>query len=270
MSSYIDFRTLPANVPSLCIPRVFANVDESRIRRIFDDLNLGFIERVDIVHKTTEKGEKSNRVFIHFRHWFNNKNADTSRERLLNGKEIKIIYDDPWFWKVSAYREANKTPQNVKSDNQNQKRASIQFDSDEDNQPQRRPIRPLDDRRPIRPLDDRRPRDDDRRPTVRTKETREKHVNLVHQNTVHTPRSPSSSPPRTRKEENIDEQFISQCHVKAAEHKSHYDSQMDVAPPVVYDMNVINSTKKRRIIVRKDPPKVDKVEIKEESSDNAW
>ena len=290
MSSYIDFRTLPANVPSLCIPRVFANVDESRIRRIFDDLNLGVIERVDIVHKTTEKGEKSNRVFIHFRHWFNNKNADTSRERLLNGKEIKIIYDDPWFWKVSAYREANKTPQNVKSDNQNQKRASIQFDSDEDNQPQRRPIRPLDDRRPIRPLDDRRPRDDDRRPrrpddrrpddrrprnddrrpTVRTKETREKHVNLVHQNTVHTPRSPSSSPPRTRKEENIDEQFISQCQVKAAEHKSHYDSQMDVAPPVVYDMNVINSTKKRRIIVRKDPPKVDKVEIKEESSDNAW
>lgn len=285
MSSYIDFRTLPANVPSLCIPRVFANVDESRIRRIFDDLNVGVIERVDIVHKTTEKGEKSNRVFIHFRHWFNNKNADTSRERLLNGKEIKIIYDDPWFWKVSAYREANKTPQNVKSDNQNQKRASIQFDSDEDNKIQyqpvrpseerkpiqgRRPIRPLENRKPIRPLEDRMPRDDDRRPAARTKETREKHVNLVQQNKVHIPRSPSSSPPRTRKEENIEEQFISQFQQNVINHKSHYDSQMDVAPAVVYDMNVVNSTKTRRIIVRKDPPKVDKVEIKEESSDNAW
>ena len=23
-----------------------------------------------------------------------------------SGKEIKIVYDDPWFWKVSAYRES--------------------------------------------------------------------------------------------------------------------------------------------------------------------
>jgi hypothetical protein len=163
MSSFIDFRTLPVNVPSLCIPRVFANVDENRIRRIFDDLNVGIIERIDIVRKTTEKGEKSNRVFIHFKHWFNNKNADVSRERLLNGKDIKIIYDDPWFWKVSAYRETNKAPHNVKSDSHSQKRASIQFDSDDDRRPERRDRD--DDRRP-----ERRDRDDDRRPERRDRD----------------------------------------------------------------------------------------------------
>ena len=90
--------------PSLCIPRVFPNIDEKRIRRIFNELNLGVIQRVDIVNKTTEKGEKFNRVFIHFQEWFTNSNATTAKERLLNGKEIKIVYDDPWFWKVSAYR----------------------------------------------------------------------------------------------------------------------------------------------------------------------
>ena len=104
MSSHIDFRVLPQNLPSLCIPRVFPNIDEPRIRRIFNDLALGDIDRIDLVSTTTQKGEKFNRVFVHFRRWFANNDADVARERLLNGKDIKIVYDDPWFWKVSAYR----------------------------------------------------------------------------------------------------------------------------------------------------------------------
>lgn len=99
----IDFRTLPANVPSLCIPRVFNNIGENRIRKVINELKMGDIERIDIVNKSTEKGEKFNRVFIHFKKWFNEGNAAVARERLINGKDIKIVYDDPWFWKVTAY-----------------------------------------------------------------------------------------------------------------------------------------------------------------------
>jgi hypothetical protein len=103
----IDFRTMPAHVPSLCIPRVFPNIDERRIRDIFDSLNMGEIARIDIVHRKTEKGVHFHRVFIHWRQWNDTSNANIARERLLNGKEIKIIYDEPWFWKISAYREPN-------------------------------------------------------------------------------------------------------------------------------------------------------------------
>jgi hypothetical protein len=105
MNTHIDFRTLPNNIPSLCIPRVFTNWTESRIRKIFDDLSLGEILRIDVISKNTEKGEKFNRVFVHYKHWFSNPNADMARERLLNGKDIKIVYDEPWFWKITAYRE---------------------------------------------------------------------------------------------------------------------------------------------------------------------
>ena len=91
MCSQIDFRTMPANVPVLCIPRVYPNISESRIRRIFDDLNLGALERIDIVNKNSDKGEKFNRVFVHFRRWNDTENANIARERLLNGKEIKIL-----------------------------------------------------------------------------------------------------------------------------------------------------------------------------------
>ncbi len=106
MSGHIDFRTLPSSVPSLCIPRVFSNIGERHIYQIFDDLRLGDISRIDIVRANNAKGEKCNRVFIHFSRWYNNRNADTARERLLNGNDIKVIYDDPWYWKVAAYREA--------------------------------------------------------------------------------------------------------------------------------------------------------------------
>jgi hypothetical protein len=104
----IDLKIIPVDMPSLCIPRVFPNIDERRIRKIFESLNMGVISRVDIVRKNTEKGENFNRVFIHWKYWNNSENANISRDRLLNGKEIKIIYDEPWFWKVSAYRDPNQ------------------------------------------------------------------------------------------------------------------------------------------------------------------
>jgi len=152
-----SLRTVPANMPVLCIPRVYPNISESRIRRIFDDLNMGTLDRIDIVskHSHSEKGEKFNRVFIHFRQWNDTENANTARERLLNGKEIKIIYDDPWFWKISAYREPErKAPLGAP-------KATIQFDSD-DERP-RYDDRPRHDDRPRERRDDRpRERRDDR------------------------------------------------------------------------------------------------------------
>jgi hypothetical protein len=101
--------TTQSNV-SLCIPRVFSNINEERIRAIFRKLSLGNICRIDFVPFVNAKGEKHNRVFIHFDEWFKNVNADTSLARLQEGKEIKIIYDDPWFWKVSLYRKKETTP----------------------------------------------------------------------------------------------------------------------------------------------------------------
>jgi len=143
MSSQIDFRTLPSNVPVMCIPRVYSNISESRIRRIFDDLNMGTIERIDIVSKNSEKGEKFNRVFVHFNKWNNTENACIARERLLNGKEIKIIYDDPWFWKISAYREAEKRQEaSTRKSHQGRPPTTLQFYSYEEERPKYQEQRP--------------------------------------------------------------------------------------------------------------------------------
>jgi hypothetical protein len=97
------------NIPCLCIPRVFSNINKNQIYKVINELELGEIDRIDIVNKNSEKGEKYNLVFIHIKKWFINENALTAQERLTNGKEIKIIYQDPWFWKVSAYRKDTHT-----------------------------------------------------------------------------------------------------------------------------------------------------------------
>ena len=93
---------IPMNVPSLCIPRVFSNISRERIFRIVDELGLGRILGIDMVPKVSEKGDKYNRIFIHFTAWSTNPDAEKARQIALSGGEFKILYDNPYFWKVSA------------------------------------------------------------------------------------------------------------------------------------------------------------------------
>ena len=93
------------NIECLCIPRVINSITENHIRKTFTNVNIGLIDHIDIVNKTTDKGIPFKRVFIHFKKWFATENGIIAQQRLLNNQEIKIIYDDPWFWKVSLYRK---------------------------------------------------------------------------------------------------------------------------------------------------------------------
>jgi hypothetical protein len=94
-------------IKTLCIPRVYSNVSEQRIRSIFTDIKLGEIDHIDLISRKNDKGEDFNRVFIHFKNWYINSNANKAKDLLLSGKEIKVIYSDPWFWKISLYRKPN-------------------------------------------------------------------------------------------------------------------------------------------------------------------
>ena len=104
MTDFVDLRCLAESQPSVCIPRVFNNIDESRVRRVFAQLGLAVINRVDFIVKKNDKGESFKRVYVHFEKWLWTPGAQEARRKLITGKEIKIVYDDPWFWKVSALR----------------------------------------------------------------------------------------------------------------------------------------------------------------------
>jgi hypothetical protein len=72
-------------------------------------------------------------VYVHFDKWFWNEDAQAARRKLISGKEIKIVYDNPWFWKVAAnkWTDSNKEKETSKKEQHNHSHRSkphIEFD----------------------------------------------------------------------------------------------------------------------------------------------
>jgi len=95
---------------SIFIPRVFANITRERIIHIVENVvPLGSVERIDIV----EIDEKTNRVWVHFTHWYDTEFVNEFKKLLLDEtKQAKIVYDAPWFWIVlkNTHRLVNGLP----------------------------------------------------------------------------------------------------------------------------------------------------------------
>lgn len=95
--------------PSLCIPRISFQTTKEQISTIFNKLDLGKIDRVDVINKKNVKGEEYKCVFIHFKYWNNSEKNCKIRDRLLSNNDVKIVYDFPWFWKIYVNKwTANK------------------------------------------------------------------------------------------------------------------------------------------------------------------
>jgi hypothetical protein len=100
---------------SLYIPRVFANITTERIVRVFEDLNFGYISRVDLVNKENESGQAYNSAYIHFREWFDTATNRSFQERVLDAsRESRIVYDDPWYWIVLENKAKKQNPNDRK------------------------------------------------------------------------------------------------------------------------------------------------------------
>jgi len=263
----IDLRYLAESQPSLCIPRVFNNITEARIRQVFDDLGLGKISRIDIKERKNEKGDSFKRVYVHFDKWFWNEDAQAARRKLVSGKEIKIVYDNPWFWKVSASKWAPSNDLQDRSaparrsrahiDFEDSPRATDEFGRDIRLRKESDDTRRRDDSRERRRPDNRRRDDSRERPSRRTenrndrrssRDTRipiaptlqRKSDNAKSMN----PRTPDCSPPRERPI-NID----TSNDVKNEGLTINYG---DFKPPA--------PTKKRQLLLKKKPAPVEIVE----------
>lgn len=97
---------------SICIPRAHKNITSQRVRDTFQRLNLGCIDDVDVVSKTTKDGEPFVTIYVHFSNWnYNNPEAKKFREKIMKGEQVNIFYDEPWFWKcaLSRLRKSHKS-----------------------------------------------------------------------------------------------------------------------------------------------------------------
>ena len=90
--------------PSIYINYVYENITRERIIETFTEVFAGeYIERVDMVRKTnTETKEEYFSVFIHLTSWPTGQAFQNIRQKLIDGKDFKLVYDSPWFWKCCA------------------------------------------------------------------------------------------------------------------------------------------------------------------------
>ena len=278
-----DLNYLADNQPSMCIPRVFENISERQVREVFEQLDLGQLDHIDIIERKSEKGEKYKRIFIHFSKWYWNDEAITARRRLIEGKDIKVVYNMPWFWKISANRWSNNNV-NIRESNaihedirRNVRRGGPRIEFEDDTRDDRRDNRMSNDRHNEVRRDDTRNdrRSNDRRDDRRSNDRRP--YNEVRNDTrsdTRNDRRSNDTRSDTRNDRRSNE-------VKSNEVKRN-DKQTEVFVPIIKEeptqsaaeiaqLAIINSTKKRKIILKKKEPqpKVELVVVEEVKEENA-
>ena len=105
---------------SLCIPRLSGETEKSDILNKFNELEIGKVFKIDMIWKTSDKGEKFYSAFIHI-DWNTSDLSKYIIDRVTSGKDIKIIYDDFLFWKVFLNKSAASVSASASKNNDNKR-----------------------------------------------------------------------------------------------------------------------------------------------------
>jgi len=84
---------------SLYIPYIFKNIRRHHIVNTFNLLDLGNVERIDLISSSNTQQQ----AFVHMS-YINDKKYPQLRTCINKGESFKIVYDDPWFWRVCKSR----------------------------------------------------------------------------------------------------------------------------------------------------------------------
>ena len=80
---------------SICIPRVDKYFNQNRILSILNRYKLGIIKEIKIIKN---KKKNNNIIYIYFSSWYDNEYVNNIKKKIMEGKSVKIMYDEPWFW----------------------------------------------------------------------------------------------------------------------------------------------------------------------------
>jgi len=84
----------------LCIPRVGLTISEKDVYNTLNEINMIKINSIKFIFKSRET---FNTVLIYFSEFLDNENGQLAKNLFLKGKDIKVIYNFPWFWKITPY-----------------------------------------------------------------------------------------------------------------------------------------------------------------------
>jgi len=86
---------------SILIPRVFINTNQNKIKKSFENLNIGIVSHVKFVVKADKFKKLYKNAYVYFQTWFDNDAAINLRNKIEDPTfTAKVVYNDPWYWIV--------------------------------------------------------------------------------------------------------------------------------------------------------------------------
>jgi hypothetical protein len=82
---------------TLCIPRIPVNITHEHIQQVFSKLNAGTLVKITDIQLRNETDHK--RIILRIA-WNQTTTSQYIQNRLFTGNSVKLVYSDPWYWKV--------------------------------------------------------------------------------------------------------------------------------------------------------------------------
>ena len=105
-----SFEQALESTPGVYIPMLFKNITEEKLKQIFKDLDIFTPSKIDINPKKMANGHEECNAFIHVEKWHVNENAQRMRKMLMSDQEVKIVFNDPWFFICKRKHEEHEVP----------------------------------------------------------------------------------------------------------------------------------------------------------------
>ena len=111
------------SVLSICIPSIERNISSFDIKKTFEKLEIGIINKIII-----KKKNKYSSAFIYLQEWnINNKKAKKFHQKIIEGEEVNLIYEFPWFWKCRANHDIRELKFNKLENQTKQQEKRIKY-----------------------------------------------------------------------------------------------------------------------------------------------
>ena len=98
--------------PGIYIPHLFLNITPENLTQIIRELNVFKESQLDFNQKENSiTGKKYYSVFIHIAEWFTNPTAQRMRQKLLNNEDVKVVFNNPWYFICKRKHELHELQQ---------------------------------------------------------------------------------------------------------------------------------------------------------------
>ena len=109
--------------PSICIPSIERHITPSKVSLIFNKLNIGKISKVKI-----KKTSKFSSAYIYIEKWnIQDRKGQNFYQKIIEGEEINLIYEFPWFWKCRANHDIRELKFNKLENQTKQQKKKINY-----------------------------------------------------------------------------------------------------------------------------------------------